>query len=43
MNTKAHQRIGDLWAGTYVVPLGELRRAQRQPEADIEATAEHFA
>ena len=43
MNTKAHQRIGDLWAGTYVVPIGELRRAQSQPNADIEATAEHFA
>jgi uncharacterized RDD family membrane protein YckC len=43
LNTKAHQRIGDLWAGTYVVPLGELRRAQTMPDADIEATAEHFA
>jgi uncharacterized RDD family membrane protein YckC len=43
MNTKAHQRIGDLWAGTYVVPFGELRRAQAQPDADIDAVAEHFA
>jgi uncharacterized RDD family membrane protein YckC len=42
MNTKAHQRIGDLWAGTYVVPISELRRAKTMPDADIEATAEHF-
>ena len=42
MNTKAHQRIGDLWAGTYVVPLRELRQAQRQPDADLEAAAGGF-
>ncbi len=43
MNTKAHQRIGDLLAGAYVVPLRELRQAQTQPDPDIEAVAEHFA
>lgn len=42
MNTKTHQRIGDLWAGTYVVPLRELRQAQRQPDADFGAAAQHF-
>jgi uncharacterized RDD family membrane protein YckC len=42
LNTRAHQRIGDMWAGTYVVPVGELRRAQSMPDADLEKTAEHF-
>ena len=42
MNTKGLQRIGDLWAGTYVVPIGELRRAKTMPDADIETMAEHF-
>jgi uncharacterized RDD family membrane protein YckC len=43
MNTKANQRIGDLLAGTYVVPLRELREARTGGDADAEATAEHFA
>jgi len=43
MNTRANQRIGDLLAGTYVVPLGELREAQRGGDLDAETTAEHFA
>lgn len=42
-HTRAHQRIGDLLAGTYVVPLKELRQAQTQPDADIQAVAEHFS
>jgi uncharacterized RDD family membrane protein YckC len=43
MNTKAHQRLGDLLAGTYVVPLKELRLAQTQSDPDIQSVAEHFS
>jgi uncharacterized RDD family membrane protein YckC len=44
MNTKAHQRIGDLLAGTYVVPLSELRAAQATGDsADLKRLANEFA
>jgi uncharacterized RDD family membrane protein YckC len=44
MNTKANQRIGDLLAGTYVVPLAELRQAQKGgDDREAKAVAEHFA
>jgi uncharacterized RDD family membrane protein YckC len=44
MNTKAHQRIGDLVAETYVVPLKELRAAVTAEGAmGLEALSQEFS
>lgn len=43
-NTKAHQRIGDLLAGTYVVPLKELRAAVATEGAmDLKTLSQEFS
>jgi uncharacterized RDD family membrane protein YckC len=43
-NTKAHQRIGDLLAGTYVVPLKELRAAASADSgASLKSLAQEFS
>jgi uncharacterized RDD family membrane protein YckC len=43
-NTRAHQRIGDLLAGTYVVPIRELETAKAAGNgADLKALANEFS
>jgi uncharacterized RDD family membrane protein YckC len=43
-NTKAHQRIGDLLAGTYVVPIRELEAAKAGGDGrDLQALANEFS
>jgi uncharacterized RDD family membrane protein YckC len=41
--TKANQRIGDLLADTYVIPLKELQRQVHEGDAKVAEVAEVFS